>query len=73
MEEINELQVMKSSLQSKLVAEKDKIRSTKAEKEAVEEILNSERTLIASLRNEVSQLKVNLIFMISVNINMIHA
>ena len=57
-EEINELQVLKSSLQSKLVVEKDKVSSTKAEKEAIEDILNSERSLIASLRNEVTQLKV---------------
>lgn len=49
---------MKSSLQSKLAAEKDKVRSFKTEKEAVEEILNSERSLITSLRTEVTQLKV---------------
>lgn len=52
---------MKSSLQSKLVVEKDKVHSTKAEKEAVEEILNSERSLVVSLRNEVSQLKVSIV------------
>ena len=57
-EETNELQAIKSSLQSKLVMEKDKVCSSRAEKEAIEDILNSERTLIASLRNEISQLKV---------------
>ena len=60
-EEINELQAIKSSLQSKLIVEKDKVCSSKAEKEAIEDILNSERSLIASLRNEISQLKVCLI------------
>ena len=67
-EEINELQVLKSSLQSKLVVEKDKVSSTKAEKEAIEDILNSERSLIASLRNEVTQLKVCLILFMTVMI-----
>lgn len=52
------MQVIKSSLQSKLVVEKDNVSSIKAEKEALEEILNSERSLIVSLKSEVSQLKV---------------
>jgi len=54
------LQIIKSSLQSKLVAEKDKVYSSKADKEAVEEILNSERSLIASLKSEINQLKVGI-------------
>lgn len=55
---MTELQAAKSSLQSKLIAEKDKVRSIKAEKEAVEEILNNERSLVTSLRSETAQLKV---------------
>ena len=57
-EEINELQAIKSSLQSKLIVEKDKACSSKAEKEAIEDIVKSECSLIAFLRNEISQLKV---------------
>ena len=51
---INELQELKSSLQSKLVVEKNKASNSStyhSRKEAIEDILNSEHSLIDSLGN----------------------